>query len=340
MNIKATRYLGAAALAICLLSQPTTVAAQILSADAIVDKVNGLQSTKSRGEILSISGEQKVDDQFINVNTLRFDNDARLQLRAADRDAIYIVAEEIRLSGPDFKASIEFYDREPVNGANGAPPRPPLARRSRASADGDPGANGSPGNPGKVGKSRSLPTVYIITSNIRQSQGGEPNFSDLRILVDGIDGGIGGRGGNGQDGQRGQDGRHGRSDSLGNCSRGPRSGGRGGNGGAFGPGGVGGNGGTAADVVFLVPSATVDAVKDVRVRNRGGLPGAGGLNGGSGRGASGGSRGSRPGRCTGGSPGSKGNNGQSAPVGSKAASGVSDGERGTVVYYAYDSFFN
>lgn len=287
-------------------------------------------------EILSISGVQKIDDQVIYVDTLRFDDGATMQLLAADRDAIYIVAREVRLSGPNFKARIEFSDRTVPNGTNGAAPPPARAKLPRSNGNGANGAAGQPGDPGKPGLTRKLPTIYFVIGKVRQSTGGEPDFSDWRILADGIDGGTGGKGGKGQNGQSGQDGRHGET-KYGICSKGPRSGGNGGAGGAFGPGGIGGNGGNGATVIFLIPAQSVDAVKDVRVRNRGGLPGAGGINGGSGEGGGGGARGSRPGNCSGASAGSGGPTGP-GPSNLQAPAGVAEGLRGRVYYHIVDFF--
>lgn len=290
-------------------------------------------------EILSISGTQRIDDQVIFVDTLRFDDGATMQLLAADRDAIFIVAKELRLSGPGFKANIEFRDRAPRNGANGAAPPPALAQLPRSGSEGAAGSKGARGAAGTPGLVRKLPTVYIVVGSIRQSTGGSPDFNDLRILADGIDGGTGGIGGRGQNGQPGQDGRHGASGAF-DCQRGPRSGGNGGAGGDFGPGGIGGNGGNGANIVFIVPQATVDAIKDVRVRNRGGLPGEGGRHGEPGAGAGGGARGSAPGLCSAGGA----TNGSAGPAGAwpatpRAASGSLEGARGRVFYHVVD-FFN
>lgn len=287
-------------------------------------------------EILSISGVQKIDDQVIYVDTLRFDDGATMQLLAGDRDAIYIVAREVRLSGPNFRARIEFRDRAVPAAEDGAPPPERLAQLPRSGGDGAPGSDGQPGNPGKPGLTRKLPTIYFVVGKVRQSTGGEPDFSDWRILAGGLDGGVGGNGGKGQDGQSGQDGRHGKA-NMGICSRGPRSGGNGGAGGAFGPGGIGGNGGNGGTVIFLVPEATVEAIKDVRVRNLGGLPGLGGLNGAPGEGGGGGSRGSRPGTCGGASHGSGGPRG-SEPSSLRAPNGAQEGLRGRVYYHVIDFF--
>ncbi|MBN8485509.1 MAG: hypothetical protein J0L50_12120 [Sphingomonadales bacterium] len=290
-------------------------------------------------EILSISGTQRIDDQVIHVDTLRFDDGATMQLLAGDRDAIFIVAKELRLSGPSFKANIEFRDRAARNGTNGGPPPPALAQLPRSGGNGAPGAKGARGAAGTPGLIRKLPTVYIVVGSIRQSTGGPADFSDLRINVDGIDGGMGGNGGRGQNGQPGQDGRHGASGRI-SCLRGPRSGGNGGAGGDFGPGGVGGNGGNGANIVFIVPQSTVDAIKDVRVRSRGGLPGEGGRHGDPGAGAGGGARGSAPGFCSsggahGGAPGGPG----ASPPSLRAPSGSLEGARGRVFYHVVD-FFN
>lgn len=294
-------------------------------------------ANRPANEILSISGTQRIDDQVIYVDTLRFDDGATMQLLAGNRDAIFIVAREVRLSGPRFRANIEFYDRMPANGADGAAPAAAPAQLPRSGGNGAAGQSGAAGQPGASGLTRKLPTVYIFVGNIRQSTGGPADFSDWRILADGIDGGTGGRGGRGQNGQAGQDGRHGEKDALGFCRKGPGSGGNGGAGGAFGPGGVGGNGGDGATVIFLAPATTVDAIKDVRVRNRGGLPGLGGLNGEPGQGGGGGSRGSRPGTCSGGSPGSAGPVGQAAST-LRAPGGTAEGARGRVYYYTADLF--
>ncbi len=293
-------------------------------------------ANRPANEILSISGTQRIDDQVIYVDTLRFDDGATMQLLAGDRDAIFIVAKEVRLSGPRFRANIEFYDRMPANGADGAAPAAAPAQLPRSGGNGAAGQSGAAGKPGAPGLTRKLPTVYIFVGSIRQSTGGPADFSDWRILADGIDGGTGGRGGRGQKGQSGQDGRHGET-RYGICSKGPRSGGNGGNGGAFGPGGAGGNGGDGATVIFLAPAATVDAIKDIRVRNRGGLPGKGGIHGEPGEGAGGGSRGSRPGNCSGAANGADGQPGASAPT-LRAPDGMAEGARGRVYYYTADLF--
>ncbi len=287
-------------------------------------------------EILSISGVQRIDDQVIYVDTLRFDDGATMQLLAGDRDAIYIVAREVRLSGPNFKARIEFRDRTVPNAEAGAAPPARLAQLPRSGSDGAHGTAGQAGDPGKPGLIRKLPTIYFVVGKVRQSTGGEPDFSDWRILAGGIDGGTGGTGGRGQLGQSGQDGRDGKA-NMGICSRGPRSGGNGGAGGAFGPGGIGGNGGNGGTVIFLVPETTVDAIKDVRVRNLGGLPGIGGLNGAPGEGGGGGSRGSRPGSCGGASNGSGGPLG-AGPASLRAPGGTAEGLRGRVYYHVIDFF--
>lgn len=299
-------------------------------------RVKAAIANRPANEILSISGTQRIDDQVIYVDTLRFDDGATMQLLAGDRDAIFIVAKEVRLSGPRFKANIEFYDRAPVNGANGSAPPAAQAKLPRSGSNGADGVAGRAGDPGKPGATRKLPTIYIVVGKVRQSTGGEADFSDWRIFADGIDGGSGGRGGRGQDGQSGQDGRHGET-RYGICSKGPRSGGNGGAGGDFGPGGRGGNGGDGATVIFIVPGSTVDAIKDVRVRNRGGLPGQGGLNGQPGNGGSGGARGSRPGNCSGASPGADGPLGETPPT-LRAPGGTAEGARGRVFYHVVEFF--
>lgn len=329
-----------------LSSQTTEPAAQAQTAAFAAEENPALAASKVReaignrpaNEILSISGTQRVDDQVIYVDTLRFDDGATLQLLAGDRDAIYIVAREVRLSGPEFKARIEFADRDAGAGSDGAAPSPALAQLPRSGNNGANGASGRPGDPGKPGLIRKLPTVYIVAGKIRQSTGGVPDFSDLRINADGIDGGTGGRGGRGQNGQPGQDGRNGITGPF-DCKSGPRSGGNGGNGGSFGSGGIGGDGGNGATVVFIVPPATVEAIKDVRVRNRGGLPGTGGVNGDPGSGAGGGSRGSAPGHCSSGGahPGSGGAAGEAAGT-PRAQSGQNEGQRGRVYYHVVDFF--
>lgn len=301
-----------------------------------INRVKQAVAGRRANEILSISGTQKIDDQVIFVDTLRFDNDAKMQLKAGNRDAIYIVARELRLSGPSFKGTIEFYDREAEHGDDGAAPAAARPRLPRSGGNGSHGASGQRGNPGEAGKTRKLPTIYLVTGRIRQSTGGEPDFSDLRIRADGIDGGDGGAGGKGQAGQGGQDGRHGKA-NMGICSRSPKSGGNGGKGGDYGPGGVGGNGGNGGNVVFIVPPETVDAIKDVRVRNRGGLVGAGGKHGEPGAGGNGGSRGSRPGTCDGGRPGSKGAAGAKAPT-MRADDGSNEGKRGRTYYHVANFF--
>lgn len=298
---------------------------------AIEELKSKLEQAEYR-EILSVNGTTRETSEVIRVDTLRFDDDAILELQASDRKAVYIIANEIRLSKPNYRGVIKFFDTKKSVATNGKPPAPAIARLKRSNNDGKDGSDGKRGNQGQPGIKKQLPKLVIATNKItfQRETGQSSGFSDLSILIDGIDGGDGGNGGDGQNGQPGQHGRHGET-SWGFCSKGPRSGGNGGNGGDFGKAGIGADGGDGGDVVFIVSPNAEEEIKNIRIRTRGGLPGRGGQNGKPGSGGRHGDRGSRPGTCDGANHGSNGKAGAVAQS-DRASDGIKSGNRGAVEY--------
>lgn len=303
----------------------------------IISNVQQIAATSKLKEILPVEGIQKADDQVFFLETLKFEDGATLGLKATNRDAIYLMAKEVRVHGGGFKARIEYYDIESQKGKDGSAPPSPQAKLTRSGGSGKNGVTGSRGKSGGEGLTRQLPTLYIVTTKITTvPEAGMPNgLSDIRIYADGIDGGEGGKGGVGQKGQQGQDGRHGKK-KHGLCSKGAGNGGNGGKGGDYGLGGKGGNGGNGGNIVFVITESVVDDVKDMRIRARGGLPGLGGLHGKGGSGGDYGSRGKQPANCSGKSAGNRGQSGTSPNPNERAVDGVDEGKRGRIRYVIFD----
>lgn len=305
--------------------------------DEIIAKLNEIVRATQVREILPVEDTVVVNEQFLFLETLKFEDGSVLELTAGDYDRIFLMAKEVRLNGPNLKATVRFTDRASINGAVGAAPSGPPAQiggRSGSPAAGTNGANGRPGGPGMK---RKLPTLWIVADDlqIRKLPSAPFAFPDVRIELDGVNGGEGGTGGEGQRGGKGQNGRHG---SMGfpGCNRSAKRGGNGGRGGNFGPGGIGANGGDGGNVLFVVSSEFAEHVKDMRMPARGGLPGRGGLNGKPGSGGSQGARGSKPGTCGVTGSSRNGHAGSAAPHNSRAVEGAEEGSRGRIRFVLYE----
>lgn len=309
----------------------------LLSDSEIIEKLEVIRDTLQVKEILPVEGVLTVDEPVMFLETLKFEDGAVLELTAGNHERIFLLAKEVRLNGPDLKATIRYADIDPVNGTNAADRTGSPAKIGGRSGSPSTGSKGQDGIAGEGGEIRKLPTLWIVADDlqIRKSPDAPFAFPDVRINVDGIDGGQGGAGGDGQKGGEGQNGRNGDT-NFGVCSQGAKAGGNGGRGGAFGAGGVGGDGGRGGDILFIVSSDFAEHVKDMRIVARGGLPGRGGINGNAGLGGDQGNRGSAPGTCDVPRGGGDGSAGTSALHNSRANDGGSEGDRGRIRFVPYD----
>ena len=313
------------------------IEAELPDADVIA-KVLAIRAAGPVKEILPVEGVLTVDRPLLFLETLKFEDGATLELPSG-YERVFLMSKEVRINGPELKATIRYADREPTHGDD-APAREgvPAGIPGRSGSP-DTGRQGADGLPGGDGDTRRLPTLWIVADDlqIRKHPDHPFAFPDIRIDADGIVGGNGGTGGTGQQGGPGQAERNHR-DGFVDCREGPRRGGYGGRGGAYGPGGAGADGGPGGDIVFVVSSDFAEHVKDMRLVARGGLPGVGGLNGRPGPGGRQGRHGSTSSKCSsyGGSQRGPGAVGQAAEPNSRGPSGDQDGANGRFRFVIYE----